>query len=351
MPKLWGKEYSKEELIPRLGDLSQIASVLPCELADGNERGCKVVLIRNAAGLELTVLTDRGMSIYDLSLRGVPLAFKTAVGPLHPSHCSSKGLDWLSSWPAGLLTPCGLANVGSPCADESGEAGLHGRIASIAARNVSYGGRWTQEGNYELFVEGTVTETSFFGVNLCLRRRISALIDESRFWIEDRVENRGFEAAPLMLLQHINLGFPLIDAGSRLLLPAGVTVARDAEAQAGIGEWMCFAEPQKSYREQVFYHDCQADAENRVRATVHNPEFENGTGIGLYVQYLKSEYPNLVQWKMMKQGTYVCGIEPANCHVAGRSEERKRGTLVMLAGGERRSFTVEIGVFNGSPVQ
>jgi hypothetical protein len=37
--------------------------------------------------------------------------------------------------------------------------------------------------------------------------------------------------------------------------------------------------------------------------------------------------------------------------VAGRIEKRDRETLVMLVSGEGRSFTMEIGVFYGSPAQ
>jgi len=33
---------------------------------------------------------------------------------------------------------------------------------------------------------------------------------------------------------------------------------------------------------------------------------------------------------MPGEGTHVLGIEPANCHVAGRAAERERGTLVTL---------------------
>lgn len=347
MPKLWGSNYSRDELVRRVGDLSQVASVVPYEFADGNERGCKAVLIRNAGGLELTVLTDRGMGVYDFSYRGIPLAFKTAAGPVHPSYCSSRGFDWLSSWPAGFLTPCGLTNVGSPCVDGAGEQGLHGRIAAIAARNVSSGVQWTSDEECDLFVEGTMRETTFFGENLCMIRRISTRVGESRMWIEDAVENQGQDPAPFMFLQHINLGFPLIDEHSRLLLPACTTAARDDDALAGIGEWGAFTTPKKSFREQVFYHDCEADGDNSIRVALINREFGRGTGIGVYIKYKKDEFPNLAQWKMMKQGIYVCGIEPANCHVEGRLRERERGTLVMLGRGERRSFTMEIGVLYG----
>ena len=66
--------------------------------------------------------------------------------------------------------------------------------------------------------------------------------------------------------------------------------------------------------------------------------------IGVYVRYHKTQFPNLVEWKMLAEGTYVVGIEPANCRVEGRARERENGTLQFLEVGGRRHFETEIGV-------
>jgi hypothetical protein len=47
---------------------------------------------------------------------------------------------------------------------------------------------------------------------------------------------------------------------------------------------------------------------------------------------------------MNGEGTYVVGMEPANCLVEGRDKERERGTLQFLQPGERREYDLEIGV-------
>jgi hypothetical protein len=47
---------------------------------------------------------------------------------------------------------------------------------------------------------------------------------------------------------------------------------------------------------------------------------------------------------MMGQGTYVVGLEPANCGVHGRAADRAEGTLRYLEPGEMQSLSVEIGV-------
>ena len=52
---------------------------------------------------------------------------------------------------------------------------------------------------------------------------------------------------------------------------------------------------------------------------------------------------------MMGQGTYVVGLEPANCRSGGRSQERARGTLQSLQPGEQREFNLEIEVTKSIP--
>ncbi len=66
-----------------------------------------------------------------------------------------------------------------------------------------------------------------------------------------------------------------------------------------------------------------------------------------FVSYRKNELPNLIQWKQMGVGTYVLGLEPANCLVLGRAEERKRGTLQMLQPGECRETELCLGIVEG----
>jgi Domain of unknown function (DUF4432) len=142
----------------------------------------------------------------------------------------------------------------------------------------------------------------------------------------------------LMLLYHINLGFPLLDESAGLVAEPHPIEPRDAIAEPGLNAWMRFQPPTPGYQEQVYYHDLPADENgwaglelvNRVRH------------LQLGVRFQKATLPNLVQWKMMGQGTYVLGLEPANCHVSGRSQERARGTLQFLQAGEQPEFRVEI---------
>ncbi len=342
MAVLWGKTYSRVDILRRVGDIRQLARVEPVELVDGSERGVRAVRLRNAGGLELLVVTDRGMAITDLVYQGVPLAFLTGVGTAHPAYSEQPGLGWLRTWPGGFTTPCGLTQVGSPCEDQGEALGLHGRVAGIPAREVRWGGEW-KEDDYFMWVEGTVHQAAMFGENISMHRRVGMWLGGTRFWIEDTVENHSFQPVPHMFLQHFNLGFPLVDASTRLELPRHSTRPRDEIAQGGFADYNVFTEPQAGYKEEVFYHNLQADTEGQVEVRLLNPAFEGDRELCVYWRYALADYPVLVEWKMMGDGDYVVGIEPANCQVSGRCAEREQGTLMILQPQETRSYRIEVG--------
>jgi hypothetical protein len=340
--RLWEKAYTRLELLRRVGDMSQLAAAQPFELTDGSERGVRGVWMRNAAGLELCVIAERGLGITHLRYRGVPIPFTSATGTVHPSFAEAQGLGWLRSWPGGFLTPCGLSQVGSACIDEGMELGLHGRLSNLPARNLAWGSEWQGE-DYVLWVRGSLRETAVFGENILMTRTIGMRLDEPGFWIEDRVENQGFTPTPHMFLQHINLGFPLVDTDTILELPPHNTEPRDETARVGLYQSCEFSVPIAGYREQVFYHDLEPDPQGQVEVRLLNPTFASGRGISFSMRYAKMDYPVLVEWKIMNEGLYVVGLEPANCHVEGRKREREMGTLQSLAPQEVRTYRLDLG--------
>ena len=342
MAYLFGKECSKLELLRRVSDMRQLAGAVPFELVDGIEHGTRGVRLYNAAGLDMNVITDRGMGITHLSWQGTQLSLLAPVGAAHPAFSEHPGLGWLRTWPAGFVTVCGLTQVGSPGLDGAEELGQHGRAAGTPASGVSFGGDWAGD-QYQVWVEGTVYEGLVFGPNLTMKRKIRMNIGEPRFWIEDTLTNQGFAPVPLMLLQHFNLGYPLLDAGTRLALPRGAVIPRDESAAAGVADWDTFQVPQSGYQEQVFYHDLNPDENGKVIVKLINESFCGGKGLGVYWKYAKADYPVLVEWKMTGEGLYVLGVEPANCHVEGRVHERDMGSLQMLSPQETRTYTIEVG--------
>lgn len=336
MAKIFNSNYSREELQAISGDISQLAGVRISELADGFERGVRTADLYTGSGLRYTVSLDRGMDISAAEFKGYPLAFKSPNGDVHPAFYESHGLEWLRTFKGGLVTTCGLTYLGAPCIDNGESLGLHGRISNIPAHQINYGGYWDGD-DYTVFVEGTIREAVQFKDNLSLRRRIESKMGESLIKITDRIKNDGYTKAPFMILYHCNLGFPLLDESSKLITSAKNILPRDEEAAKGLKDACAFSKPVRDYKEQVFYHDMP---DGEVVATLENKKI----GIELYIKYNKKELPEFIEWKMTGEGTYVLGLEPANCRVEGRDKERQKGTLQFLNPGEERIISLEIGV-------
>ena len=342
MAYLFGRPWTRSELLAHIGDLSQIAGIRLGEWSDGVERGVRTAQVCTGSGLEFTILLDRGMDVGPAHYRGMSLAWISPAGFAHPAYFEQGCMGWLRTFGGGLLTGCGLTYLGAPDEDDGEALGLHGRLSHLPAQHVRVGEEW--EGDECLFwVEGEMRQARLFGENLRLRRRISAGLGSSRLMIQDRVENLGSSVSPLMILYHINLGFPLLDEHSCLVSQPHPVHPRDNAAVLGLSEWMRFQPPTPGYSEQVFYHDLPADAEGWANIKLVNPTHK----LSVEVRYQKTTLPNLVEWKMMGQGAFVLGLEPANCLVEGRSRERARGTLQFLAPGEHRDFRVEIVISEG----
>ena len=339
MASLFNQKWTRSELLEHIGDLSQVAGVKLGEWSDGNERGLRVAEVRSGSGLVFTILLDRGMDIGPASYKGLPLAWISPTGFSHPMYYEPQSTNWLRTFGGGLLAGCGLTSVGSPEEDEGESLGLHGRLSHLPAQGLGVDEIW-QKDECSFVVKGEMRQARVFGENLNLKRSITVGLGGNTIAIQDVVENLGTSQSPLMLLYHINLGFPLLEESAELIAKSHPIEPRDAIAAPGVSEWMHFQPPTPGYQEQAFYHDLPADENGWAGLELVNRRRH----LHLGVRFQKATLPNLVQWKMMGQGTYVLGLEPANCHVTGRSQERARGTLQFLKAGEQREFRVEITV-------
>jgi galactose mutarotase-like enzyme len=317
-------------LHPRLGSLEQLASVRRLVSDDGKGRGMRLLDVDNGSGLCFTVYPDRGMDIGRASYRGVPLAWLSRNGETAPHFYDAEGLEWLRTWGGGLLTGCGLGNVGGPVTVAGESHGLHGRLSHTPAEEVNTSAAWTEDGRYTLSVSGRVRQSKVFGENLLLTRRITTALGTSALTVTDTVENQGFAPTPLMLLYHINLGWPLVDEGACLEAPPHEVTPQNAHAADGLDAWPQLSAPTPGFREQVYYHALPAAADGLATVRLANRRL----GLALDVSYRTAELPHLVQWKMMGEGEYVVGLEPATCYPEGRERAAERGQLRHLAPGE-----------------
>jgi len=344
MPRLFGRELSEYQVRERVGSIEQVGGVERMILAEGSSAGVEAFRVRTGGGLDFTVLGGRGMDIGAAEYRGYPLAWVSGTGPAHSAFFEPEGLGWLRTFHGGLVCTCGLTWAGAPATDGDQQLGLHGRVSHIPARHLSSGGRW-RDGQYIIFAEGEMRETSVFGPDVLMRRTVTSVLGEPRIQIDDVVTNDGFAPQEHMIIYHCNLGFPLMGPDAELVTPASQVVGRDEYSQSTIARWARFSDPQPGVEERVYYHDLKARADGMTVVAVVNRGL--GEGLALYFEYDRGPLWNMSQWKMPGQSTFVLGIEPANCHVQGRPFERDRGTLQVLEPGETREHKMTIGVAEG----
>jgi len=60
---LWGRRWTRDELLARLDRLEQLAGVQLVEAGDGSEQGVRLPLFRTGAGFDFGVLVDRGFDV------------------------------------------------------------------------------------------------------------------------------------------------------------------------------------------------------------------------------------------------------------------------------------------------
>lgn len=357
MVELYGARLTRREVAERTGALSQLAGVRLMTLGDGVERGVRMLEFRTGTGLRFTLLVDRALDVADCEFRGQAIGWHSPTGFRHPGLNETEGEDglgFLRSF-SGLLATCGLDHIlGSD--EVSAESynyprrarvrhALHGRVATIPARLTGYGEAWQGE-RCVLWAEGVVQQAAVFGEDLHLRRRIEADLGGNEIRIRDRVVNHGFARTPHMFFYHVNVGYPLLDAGARFVAPvAEVLWASHADAyRAQDTGYRRLTGPRSGFREQVWQHELAADATGGVSAAVVNDRL----GLGFEVETRKTQLPCFYQWQNFQSGHYAMGLEPSTHHVLGNSAARERGEMIWLEHDEARDYAATFRVLDGA---
>lgn len=357
MVALYGRAMTRREVREHAGMLSQFAGVRLTTLGDGVERGIRTLEFRTGTGLRFTVLVDRALDIADCEYKGAAIGWHSPAGFRHPGlheYEGEGGLAWLRSF-SGLVVTCGLDHILFMHSDDAShyhyvhrktvDSSIHGRISTIPGRLLGYGEAWDGD-ECTLFCEGVVQQSTVFGEDLHLIRRIEAKVGTSEIVLKDRVVNHGFYRTPHMLCYHINLGYPVLAEGSRYLAPIRHTIwaahAEDYRKQ-GVG-YRTMPAPQRPFHEQVWEHWMGADGEGRVPVALVN----DALGLGFLVETRKAEFPCQFQWQNLQAGQYALGIEPSTNHVFGKPFAKERGELIWLEHGEERSYTTRFAVLDGA---
>jgi acylphosphatase len=341
MAYLFGENYTKSDLLQRVGDISQICGVRIIELEGGRSQGVKIARFWTGGGLEFDVNISRGMGIGAFRYKGTPFAWMSGTGDVAPCFYEPRGGGFDRSYAGGLMHNSGLRQVGAPCEDEGEELGLHGRVSNLPADNVLADGYWDKD-DYIIFVSGKLREVSALGENLILSRKITSHIGSREICIEDTVENIGPISSPHMMLYHTNFGFPLIDKGTRLVIPSKKVFDVTGENLVPESVYGIYKGVSLEADSQIYFHDTIAKDGLSGYVIVNDK-----LGLGVHVTYDKKNLPELINWVNLETGRNVVEVGPSNCKCYGRKSEREAGTLQYLEAGEIREYKMCFKVLDG----
>lgn len=327
----------KSELLQYTGNQAQLGGTRHYTLSDGPALNMRAIDVNTGAGLEYTILPDRGMDISLARFRGTNLVYITPNGETHPAFFEPENIGWLRTFTGGLLTTCGLTYLGPPVKDGDEDLGLHGRYSTIPAKLVADLSGWKGD-EYQIKLKGTTEEGHLFGTKMRLEREITSVTGKNSIRITDIITNFGYKTSPFTILYHINLGYPLLSEDASLIIDPLETTPATAAAAAAIGEFRKFTKPQPDFFEHVYYHKLKADKNGDTRVELQNKK----PGIALSINFNINQLPLLTQWKMMGQGDYVLGLEPCNVPTWNRVVLRDKKLLPHLAPGESVTNSIEI---------
>lgn len=312
------------------GHSSQVYGVEEHRLVGGRGDGMRLLQVRNGLGLEFTVSADRCADISRLSFKGDNYGFFSAGGYAAPAYYDDKDAGWLKNFTAGFLTTCGLDAVGSPCVDEGEALPLHGRISNTPAEQVY----WDQD-EEKIWIKAVMNHARIFERKLMLTRVITCSKQTNEIEISDTIENIGDTQSPLMILYHMNMGYPLLREDSELFIPADSVTPRNEHSAKDLDTWNCVLTPTPGFVEQCYYHAFSGAC---GQAGIFNPAISKG----LLIRFDPSNLDCFTQWKMMGVRDYVMGLEAGNCYPDGRDVMREQGRLKFIEPGQSITYKVHL---------
>lgn len=322
-----------------LGDVAQLISVRTSRLCGGRAEGTLMTQVNNGSGLDVTVLPDRGMDLYQIRFDGHCMNYLSPAGIVSPHFYNDVGAGFLRNFFAGFLTTCGLTNIGGPNSYNGTDYPMHGRINNTPAEG--YCAEVTQKGEVPTAVlSGTVYDAAMFYENLSLERKIEIPYGENIIRMTDTVRNNAFTRVPFAILYHFNTGYPFLCEDTEICMETQKVTPREAEFASEAEKWNVVSAPHDT-GEIVLFHQPKVDENGRSEYTLINKKL----GIGFTLNYDGIALGRLTQWKMFNRGEYVMGMEPCNSPLGSREQAHKDGQVAFLEGREEKTLTFEMRFF------
>lgn len=271
-----------------IGNAGQICSARRVQVLDGRGAGARLVYASNGR-LHFVLSESNALDVLRLWHAG------TNVGFLSKNGLRADETDFLRSFPAGMLYTCGLDAIG-------GVEGhpLHGRFHSVPAEIREFSADETG-----VRIVADIRDTALFGQNLVVTRTVACAAFSDELRIEDRIENRAFRDEKYCLLYHVNVGWPIVDAGAKISGDFVSSRPRTPWAEREMDKMLEVEPPLDNAEETCYFHETR-DGTMSVENARLGKRFT-----------VRSSLKKFVQWKSRASGDYVIGLEPCTSHLDG----------------------------------
>ena len=295
-----------------VSNFAQIASIRRYELTEGKERGLRVIdcdngrlrfLLNECKALDMMQLFDRGVNVSFISKNGF----------------TAREIPFSKRFEGGMLYTVGLDSAGA----REGFP-LHGTFHNIPAKVIE---AVCDENGIRVVAE--IEDTELFGKNLVMRRVVTSALGSDSVAISDTLENRGTRAENYCLLYHVNIGYPLLDDGVKILLDADGIIPRTPWAAQNVASFQQMSAPVAGQEEMCYFLKCKTP-----RVTLKNQKLSKN----FTLEWSGETLPEFIEWKSMATGDYALGLEPSTTMLD------ERFSYAHLKGGECVGFSLKLSV-------
>lgn len=276
----------------KISNFTQVASLRRYTLTEGLGKGLNVIDCDNGK-LRFLVNEDKACDIMQLYHEGTNVSFVSKNG------FTKREIPFLNRFEGGMLYTCGLDSVGGREGYE-----LHGTLHNTPADIVR--AECSEDG---IVIEAILRDTALFGKNLVLRRKIYSAIGGECVTVEDTLINEGFRDEKYCLLYHINVGYPMLDAGAKLLAEVETAAPRNDWARQNEESMLGMTLPEDNGDECCYFLKLKRPEVSLINSKL-NKRFT--------LTYSGETLPHFVEWKSMVSGDYALGLEPCTTELDDR---------------------------------
>ena len=294
----------------RISNFQQVASIRRYTLSEGREKGLDVLDCDNGK-IRFLLNVSKACDIMQLYHEGQNISFISKNG------FTKRETPFLRRFEGGMLYTCGLDSVGGRDGFE-----LHGTLHNIPAEIIR--AECNENG---ITVEAIIRDTALFGKNLVLKRKIFTAIGGDSVTLEDTLVNEGYKTEEYCLLYHINVGYPMLDDGVKVIADVESYTPRTAWAKQNEATMYAMNDAVPNQEEACYFLKLSKPEIALVNEKI---------GKKFTVSYSGDTLTHFVEWKSMASGDYALGLEPCT------TELDDRFAYKTIEVGEKIKFFVKI---------